>query len=208
MRVVAFLRSTLSVPILIAALLAAGCGGSGSSGFDALPASEPEAITRVIGRDQCLGFEGTTYCGSQAQAPIDTAEVASIRIDDPGDPLVCAGLRESPACATSLPFVPDGFPEGTVFLAAHGDVESGPWTLTETEPTPIFQDPNVPVRQNVTIVMPAGSHPPEPLLVAVLVYLGRVPEVLPPIAPSLADFSADVVYVGPRLEIKSTEPPG
>ena len=48
---------------LLAALLLAGCGGSGSSGFDAL-AAENAAIDRALATMDCTVEQGLTICAS------------------------------------------------------------------------------------------------------------------------------------------------
>jgi hypothetical protein len=47
-----------------------------------------------------------------------------------------------------------------------------------------------------------GAGEPRPLVVAVLVYLGGAPVGLPMEAALLADFGADIVYIGSELEVE------
>jgi hypothetical protein len=54
------------------ALLLAGCGGSGSSGFDAL-AAENDAIDRAIEGQDCTVENGLTICASTGSEPAPSA---------------------------------------------------------------------------------------------------------------------------------------
>ncbi len=62
-------RRALFAAWLLAALCAlAGCGGSGSSGFDTI-ASENDAIDRALNTSGCEVERGLTICASGAEAP-------------------------------------------------------------------------------------------------------------------------------------------
>lgn len=162
---------------MLGLLLLTRCGGSGSSGFEA--ASEAAAVMRALDHGSCVVFNGTTYCGSGAALPLDNNTV-SVRIDRARTPRSCT--PEPPGgCISSVPFVPEGFPDGTVFRAAAAATAEGPWTLT-----PQGSDPRV---------IEVQKPPAQPLLVAVLAYTSAVPDDLPGEAVRLADFRADAVYL-------------
>ena len=62
-------RTSLATMSLVLALVwgAAGCGGSGSSGFDAV-SSASSAIAQAIDGEECVDFEGQTFCASGVEA--------------------------------------------------------------------------------------------------------------------------------------------
>ena len=178
----------------------AGCGGSGSSGFDVSPLSESQAIARAIDSDECVVRDTQTYCASGVETPDDDFEGASVIIEEPAAPLVCDGRTDpTEECVADLEFTTEGFVTPNSLLAAVAESERGPWTivpLTVTE-----EDLTGP--RTVTISVPATSEDTarKPLIAAVLVYAGVAPDDMPRTAHELADFDADVVYVSERLEI-------
>ncbi len=177
---------------LLGLLVLSGCGGSGSSGFDAV--SEASAVTRAVEGGGCVEFDGTTYCGSNAARSVDGNRVR-VRIDTATVPRGCTP-RPSAGCPPSVPVAPEGFPEGTVFRAAIAPTADGPWTLVPIEPgTPPETDPQV-IRLEET--------PPESSLVAVLAYIEGLPDDVPTEAPQLADFRADAVYVHDPFEVSDS----
>jgi hypothetical protein len=178
----------------------AGCGGSGSSGFDVSPLSESQAIARAIDSDECVVRDQQTYCASGVETPDEDFEGASVIIDEPTTPLVCDGRTDpTQECVAELEFTTEGFMTPNSLLAAVAETERGPWTivpLTVTE-----EDLTGP--RTVTISVPATSEdtPRKPVIAAVLVYAGVPPEDMPRTAHELADFGVDLVYVSERLEI-------
>lgn len=173
---------------MLGLLMLTSCGGSGSSGFDAV--SEAAAVMHALEQGGCVVFNGTTYCGSGAPLSIDDGTV-SVRIDTAKTPRSCTP-RPAAGCPPSVPFVPEGFPEGTIFRAALATTAEGPWTLVPTRPgSPQANDPQV-------IEIP--EPPAQSSLVAVLVYLRGVPDDLPDEAARVADFGADAVYVHDPFE--------
>ena len=192
------IRTGLIAASLLAALLGlAGCGGSGSSGFDVVP-SEARAIGHVIDAGDCTDFEGQTFCASGVEAT-GPFEGALVKIQPKQEPLVCEGVAISEKCTAPLAFTTEGFNEPTSLLAAVSESEAGPWQLAAVTVTehvagsPLTVSIAVPGRTDVSA--------PTPLIAAVLVYGGAPPENLPPISPRLADFGVDLVYVSQRLEI-------
>lgn len=193
------IRTRLALTALLLALAwsAAGCGGSGSSGFDILP-SEAQVIARAIDEGDCFAFEQQTICGSGAQLESGLFVGASVIIDAPDQPLVCDD-QASPTeeCAASLEFVTEGFRMPNSLLAAVAASEQGRWTLVPLDATEDV------LTRTVEILVP--GHPdgggPEPFIAAVLVYAEVPPESVPESAETLAEFGTDLVYVSNRLTI-------
>ena len=193
----------LGTGLLAASLLAvmlvglAGCGGSGSSGFDVVP-SEATAIGHVIDAGDCTDFEGQTFCASGAMAPGPFVG-ALVKIQPQEEPLVCEGVLISEKCTAPLAFTTEGFMEPTSLLAAVSETEAGPWQLV-----PVTIDERVDGGpRTVSIAVPGHTDEskPTPLIAAVLVYSGAPPADLPEIVAHLSDFGVDLVYVSQRLEI-------
>src|SRR5690349_19530310 len=100
------LRTGLLAASMLAAMVVglAGCGGSGSSGFDAV-ASEAHAIQHVIDAGDCTVFEGQTICASGVEATGPFAG-AIVKIQPPNDdePLVCEDNTTDEKCTAPLAF--------------------------------------------------------------------------------------------------------
>jgi len=175
----------------------AGCGGSGSSGFDAV-SSVSQAIARAIDDDACVGFERQTFCASGIETDTAEFEGASVVIKAPDTPLLCDEPTLGVACAASLDFTTEGFMSVNSLLAAVSESEEGPWTLVPLEATDEALGP-----RRVTILVPGqlDATTPSPFIAAVLVYAGVPPEMIPETAPRLADFGVELVYVSRRLEL-------
>jgi hypothetical protein len=186
--------------MLIAVLWSiAGCGGSGSSGFDVSPVSEAQAVARAIDHQQCVDFHLQTFCASGVQPEAGTFEGATVTIQQqPEDPLVCDGRNTSKECTASLQFTTEGFTTPNSLLAAVAENEHGPWTLA---PLTVSEDLTGPRVVSITVPGSADAPSPTPVIAAVLVYVGNAPETVPQTAAQLADFGVDLVYVSPRLEI-------
>lgn len=194
------LRNALIAATLLLALATAvaGCGGSGSSGFDAV-ASEATAIQHVIDSGDCTSLDGQTYCASGVEAPGPFAG-ALVKIAAPQDrSLVCEDLPIAEKCTADLAFTTEGFDHPTSLLAAVAEREEGPWQLAAVT---VANQPDGEGR-TVSIAVPARTDTtePTPLIAAVLVYDGTPPEDLPPTSAHLSDFGVDLVYVSQRLEI-------
>jgi hypothetical protein len=193
------IRTGLIAASLLAAMLVvlAGCGGSGSSGFDVIQ-SEARAIEHVIDGSDCTDFGGQTFCASGVKAT-GSFEGALVKIQTQQGPLVCEGSLIAEKCTAPLAFTTEGFTAPISLLAAVSESESGPWKLaTVTVEERVAGGPRI-----VLIAVPGHTNEtaPTPLIAAVLVYHGTPPEDLPPISPQLADFGVDLVYVSQRLEI-------
>jgi len=191
--------------LLIAALLLAGCGGSGSSGFDGEASSEPEAITRALDSGTCVEFEGVSYCSSDAPADVG-GDTATVGLEAASDPVACADVPDSSVCVASIGFTPDGFPEGTEFLAVWAETVDGPWVLAATTPPPAPGSGSDGREVQATLPEPSAGTPPSPVVFAVLVYLSSVPSDLPAVADELADFSPDFAYVTSELSVAPASP--
>jgi hypothetical protein len=194
------LRTTLMTASLLAAIVIglAGCGGSGSSGFDAI-ASEATTVQHVIDAGDCTDFEGQTFCASGVEAT-GMFEGALVKIQPLQEPLVCEGLPISEKCTAPLAFTTEGFSKPTSLLAAVSETEAGPWKLAAVE---IEEHADGVGPQTVSIAVPGrtDASEPTPLIAAVLVYEGTPPDDLPVSAAQLSDFGVDLVYVSQRLEI-------
>lgn len=100
---------------LVAALLAvalAGCGGSGSSGFDAV-AAENDAIDRALDNSECVTERGLTICASGEVETPPTPPTAAITATT--TPLVVGTPTPTgtPALATPTTTPPRGTPTAT-----------------------------------------------------------------------------------------------
>jgi hypothetical protein len=181
------------------ALTLAACGGSGSSGFDGAPASESDAIMQAVDEQSCVVFETVVYCGSAAEVSVG-GEGATVAIEDPMIPVVCTQDPEDAECVATVDIQPSGFPTGTAFRAAASHSIDGPWILSADVPPPSSGGSGGDGEAVDVQVPSAGpSAPPQPLVVAFLIYLTPPPADLPSDAPQLSDFEPDIVYVG-RLE--------
>ena len=196
------MRTGMLAAGLLAAVLwgIAGCGGSGSSGFDVSPlVSEDQAVARAIDQEQCVSFEAQTFCASGIEPDAGTFEGASVTIEqEPQDPLVCDGRNPSKECTASLQFVTEGFEVPNSLLAAVATTEKGPWTLV---PLTVSEDVTGPREVSISVPGSSDASAPTQVIAAVLVYVGNAPETVPQTADHLADFGVELVYVSPRLEI-------
>jgi hypothetical protein len=195
------LGTGLLAAIVLAAMLIglAGCGGSGSSGFDAV-ASEASAVQHVIDSGDCTQFGEQTFCASGVESPVEPFEGALVKIQQPVDsPLICTGSEFAEQCIAPLAFTTEGFDEPSSLLAAVSETEAGPWTLAAVEVIESVEGGP----RTVSIAVPGdtGDREPSQLIAAVLVYDGTPPENLPLVSAQLADFQVDLVYVSQRLVI-------
>jgi hypothetical protein len=188
-------RAIALVVVLVAG--SAACGGSGSSGFDG-PASEPEAIEQALRDGVCVEFSGTTYCASGVPVLVGD-DSAMVDFAGAADPVPCAALPEAPACSAPVGFAPEGFPDATEFLGAWATSARGPWRLSGVDtaaPGSAEGD------EDVVVVLPdAAPTPADPLVVAVLVYLGGRPGASPEVSQRLRGFRADFAYLKADVRI-------
>ena len=192
---------------LVAIVVLAGCGGSGSSGFDSAVNSEPEAIRKANEEGSCVAFDGIDYCASGAPVVVD-GDSAVVDFDQASDPLPCSSLPDDPACSTSVGFSPDGFPSDSIYLGAWAESENGPWTLSSTETAvPGSGEPSSDDRDVVVLLPEAGGATPDAVLVAVLVYLGPLPADLPAVSLRLRGFSPDYVYLSSDVAVEPDSAP-
>ncbi len=174
-----------------------GSGGSGSSGFDVSPVTtEPQAIMRAIDHKQCVDFGQQTFCASGVKTGTADLNGASVIINAPQQSLVCDGHPVGEKCTASLEFTTEGFTVQNTLLAAVSETENGPWTLV-----PLAAEDTVvgPRQVSITVPGPSDSAGARPLIAAVLVFVGDVPQSTPQSAQHLGDFGVDVVYVSSRL---------
>ncbi len=190
-------RTAAAMALLTFVWSVAGCGGSGSSGFDIAQLSESATIARAIDNGQCVDFDAKTYCASGVPAQTSEIQDAAVIIHEPSAPLVCDGQTTNDQCTASLDFATVGFAKPSSFLAAVSDSEKGPWTLV-----PLTVDEDVTAPRTVSITVPASPEaPPARVIAAVLVYVDRVPDGTPQTSAHLAGFGADLIYVSSRLKI-------
>lgn len=185
--------------LLLAALWSiAGCGGSGSSGFDVIPANqEAAAISQAIDEQRCVDFEQRTFCASGVVAEAGHFAGALVNIESPEGPLVCDPHVSGTACTASLNVTAEGFTIVNSTVAAVSESERGPWRLV-----PLSVSEDIDGSDTVLITVQPNGGGTKPLIAAVLVYRGVVaPDDIPPMADRLADFGVDLVYVSSRLEI-------
>jgi hypothetical protein len=195
----------LACSALVACLLA-GCGGSGSSGFDGAPASEPEAIVQAVAGGGCVEFAGVTYCGSGAPFTIG-GDSGAVTIDEPQAPVACEQQQAGDTCVAALDFAVDGFPSDATYLLAVAASADGPWARDPDVPTPAMGDQSNGSREaSVELPTPGGAPPQSSLVIAVLVYAGEAPAELPLESAALADFAPDVAYVSRDLEVAASAP--
>jgi hypothetical protein len=137
--------------ILLAALwLLAGCGGSGSSGFD-LALLENRAIDRAVMTEMCQDVDGLTICpaaGTPEPTPTQTARpthtASPTRTVTPG----------SIATPSATHAVPEATPSATVTATAERPRDHTP-TATPT-PTDIPGTPNVSTNLGDGNALPCG----------------------------------------------------
>ncbi len=190
-------RYRVWIAILLAVVLA-GCGGSGSSGFDNGPAAEDAAIRLALSEQRCVEHEAVEFCPADPRSP-----------SVPGAPSVVTGLDGSGAihclqqvpggsCTFTLPFVPEGFSEGAAFRVAARTLDPvASWTIGEV-PAPPDQLGDPGLRASVAVTVPVtttdlGAR----LQLAVLVFLtppGSVPGTL----KELTHSGADLIFVIPE----------
>lgn len=196
------MRTGLAAASALLALLLwsmAGCGGSGSSGFDISPLTEGQAIARAIDRNECVAVDEQTICASGVEPAAGDFQGASVTIAPTDAPVVCdAGGSPEKDCTTSLEFRTEGFTIPNSLVAAISETERGPWVRV---PVTVSEDVTGPRTVAITVPARAESRRKKPLLAAVIVYAGPPPESVSAASEHLGDFGGDLVYVSQRFEI-------
>lgn len=124
---------------LLAALLAACAGGSGSSGF-ITAGLENQLIDEALQDRSCVPGEGLTICpageegASQPGTPGPDSPGASVDTTLEGaNSLDCVGVARGAACQFSFSFIARGLPAESVYrVAVRSSDPLGKWTLAES----------------------------------------------------------------------------
>jgi len=86
-----------------------------------------------------------------------------------------------------------------------GESEAGPWTLSSVEdaaPGSGGEEDD----DDVVVVLPDAGGTPNPLQIAVLVYLDGAPAELPSVATQLLGFAPDIIYLSSEVEVEPSSP--
>jgi hypothetical protein len=184
--------------------LAAGCGGSGSSGFDGAVRSEAEAIGVATSEGVCVRLKSTTYCGPGALLDVGD-DVVSVDFPETAGPLPCTSEGDEQSCSSTVDFHPSGLPASTALVGAWAHGPLGPWTLSDVESDkPGTEDPD---DGGVIIEVPGSDGQPTAVVVAVLAFFDGRPDGLPQTAAMLRDFGADVVFLSLPVEVDTPPAP-
>ncbi len=175
-----------------------GCGGSGSSGFDVSPLTEPQAIARAIDTNDCVVVDDETICASGVEPDAGTFRGATVTIEPSGEPVVCEAATPSKDCTASLEFRTEGFTSPNSLVAAVAETERGPWVRV---PVTVSEDVTGPRTVSITVPARDQGRRKKPILAAVVVYAGPPPESVPAASEHLDAFGGDLVYVSQRFEI-------
>src|SRR3972149_3776184 len=179
-----------------------GCGGSGSSGFDASLQGEQAAIDQVTEQGGCVEVDGTTVCapaadvsGDVAAAPPETEGPVTLTVNPDSDSSVdCIQQPQEGGCAFTVSILPANFPIGTTFIGAVRLMDpTSPWTPADSPFAP-SSDPSI--LDAIMQVEGLSVDETAQLQIAVLVYLPDTR--LPPSGATeqlLSSFLSDVVFV-------------
>ena len=195
---------------MLALLLVGGCGGSGSSGFDGDPGTdpsgEPMAIRQAVDQGSCVAAGGLAYCGSGATVELASAS-GSVEIDEPMTPIDCIAVPGAQFCNASVAFTPDGFAVATQYRVATAETVDGPWTLAPDAPAAPTGNEGGAHETTVALVVRSAGNPPAPLVIAVLVYPDGIPQQIPFETARLAHYGAGVIFVSHDLAVaQGTQP--
>jgi hypothetical protein len=163
--------------LVLAILLSACAGGSGSSGFDVSPAAENEAINEAIVTRQCLPGEELTICpanqtsldvpapgmGNPGQEDVDVSTLV-----DPVEAAQCGAGGEQ-VCDISVTVTVSGLPAGSAYQVAARSVTPLTAWVIDGEATVLSAEGTTSFTANVAV--PATSLS---LQAAVLVFVDRV----------------------------------
>lgn len=183
---------------LTALALLAGCGGSGSSGFEPSPSGlEARVIEQAIAERSCLPLGELTICAvgaaapSMGNAPGVSDLVVDARVDRRGfDACVRSGLG---ACPIVVAVTGDGVPPDAELCLAVRLATDAPWQLGEPFRLPATNGPaDAPTPVGLDVRPEDGDD--APLQVAVLVFAGASPP-LPGEVEDLASTGARWAFV-------------
>lgn len=205
------------VPTALGLLLCLGCGGNGSSGFDAGSGSsgfdsafavEQEAIDQVNQDGGCRDAGGAFICAPDAADGGHGTVTEFLTIDPPsGSEVPCVEMPAEDLCTFTVALNQLGFPEGSRFFAAvRLQDENSYWT---SGLSPFVADSEDPASLDLTVHvqrLPEGGT--VLMQVAVLVYFPES-DLPPPSAGDLLlrDFGADLIYAVTDLSVLATSVP-
>lgn len=188
---------TLLANLILAAVLA-GCGGSGSSGFDVSPLVEESVIAGAIDSGECGEHLALTICpavDSTGAVPGHPGPIAApergIVLDLPAtDSLDCQGGADG-QCAFTLFFQSNGLPEELSYRVAVRSLASGAgWLVGEDVVAPTDA-------ARISVSLPAGATTVQIALLAYLEDAGVAGEVT-----ALAETGAAFAFVTGALEVE------
>ena len=159
--------------ISILAFLLAACGGSGSSGFDASPSAENEAINQALVTRQCVAGEELSICPANqtaldVPAPGMTPGPANVDVSTMVDQegATQCGAAPQGLCHITITVAVNGLPAGAAYqVAGRSATPLTPWVIdgaaTALPESGVF---------TTTVAVPSTSLS---LQAAVLVFVGR-----------------------------------
>jgi hypothetical protein len=184
--------------LLLSALLA-GCGGSGSSGFDVSPLIEDEAISGALESGECGTHEGLEICPAVDSTgaipgnpgPIATPERGVVFDVPPEDGLACQ-QDAGDGCAFTLFFHSIGLPAEAAYRVAVRPVapEPGDWVVGADLVT-------AGSAERISIAIPPGATSVQ---VALLTFEGGN-DAAPGGVRTLAETGASYAFVTGALEV-------
>jgi len=190
--------------VVLATLLVAGCGGSGSSGFD--PSFlEGLAIQQALDEGRCVAYRELEVCPSGAAvpgAPGGFPGAPDVRIDvqvERADVADCAGGGDAGArCAFAVVVATDGLPPGAEVRLAARLLPDGAWQLGAPLAVPSADGSGAALLPATLEVRPTDGAV-DAVQLAVLVFASP-PGALPAEVDELASTGASWAFVVPALE--------
>jgi len=129
------MRARRTSALLLLTVLAAACGGSGSSGFDVGPGGfEATLIDRAIAENRCVeGADDLLICPSGVPVPVRQGDPT---LPGPNELRVDAGFAgevdcTSDVCMVSLGIAVEGLPAGAAVRVAVRSAGAGVWRVGE-----------------------------------------------------------------------------
>jgi hypothetical protein len=192
--------------VLLAVL--AGCGGSGSSGFD--PSGlEPPLIQQAIDQQRCLrGESGLVICPAGLAVPAPSSGLPS-----PGELLVDASVERAAghcgagaapgACSLTLTVSTEGMPPGGEIRVALRAVPDGRWRVGEPLQLATAADGTA-TALPVTLELASFAGAADGVQVAVLLFPG--PAAVPALVAELGATGATYAFVLPVLPLTGASP--